>query len=95
MLLDGRPLSELSGVMQSYPQVLVNVKVKEKKDLSTISAVQAALTSIEKRLGGKGRVFIRYSGTEPLARVTVEGEKSDEIEAMGAELAAVVAGELG
>ncbi len=95
MLLDGKPLSELSGIMRSYPQVLVNVKVKEKKDLSTVSTVQAALKSVEKRLNGKGRVFIRYSGTEPLARVTVEGDNSDEIEAMAAELAAVVAGELG
>ena len=95
MVLKGRPLSELSGVMHSYPQVLVNVKVKEKKDISTVSLVQAALESVEKRLKGKGRVFIRYSGTEPLARVTVEGPEIGEVEVMAAELAAVVTEELG
>jgi phosphoglucosamine mutase len=95
MVSEGRPLSELSSVMQSYPQVLVNVKVKEKKELASVSSIRAALASVEKRLKGKGRVFIRYSGTEPLARVTVEGERSDEIEAMAAELAVVLASELG
>ncbi len=95
MVLSGRPLSELSAVMQSYPQVLVNVTVKEKKELSSVSAIQAALTSVEGRLKGNGRVFIRYSGTEPLARVTIEGPDSAEIEAMAAEIAAVVTKELG
>ena len=95
MVLAGRPLSELSSVMQSYPQVLVNVTVKEKKELSTVPVIQAALTSAQERLKGNGRVFIRYSGTEPLARVTIEGPDSAEIEAMAAEIAAVVTKELG
>ena len=95
MVLDGKKLSELSGVMRSYPQVLLNVKVREKKDLSSLPSVTNTLDAIKKKLKNRGRVFIRYSGTEPLARITVEGEKEDEINAMANDLAQVLKKEIG
>ncbi len=95
MVLEGKKLSELSGVMQSYPQVLLNVRVKEKRDLNSISSVTEALDAIKKKLRNKGRVFIRYSGTEPLARITIEGEKEDEINAMANDLAKILRNEIG
>lgn len=95
MVIEGRPLSELSQVMTAFPQVLLNVKVKKKKDLDSMPAVAKALKGVEDRLRDKGRAFIRYSGTEPLARITIEGEKKDEITAMASELAELLKKELG
>ena len=95
MVLSGKKLSELAGVMKSYPQVLLNVKVREKKDLNTIPSVDVALEAIKKRLNNRGRAFIRYSGTEPLARITIEGEKEDEINAMANDLAEILKKEIG
>ncbi len=95
MVREGKPLSELSGVLKTYPQVIKNVKVRERKDLSTMSAVSSALSGVEGRLKGRGRVFIRFSGTEMLARITIEGESLTEIEAMAGELADVLKKEIG
>lgn len=95
MVADGKKLSEYAGIIDTFPQILLNVDVKEKKDLTKIASVTAALSSIEKRLNKKGRVFIRYSGTEPLARITIEGEREDEIGVMAEELAAVLKKEIG
>ncbi|MCP4692345.1 MAG: phosphoglucosamine mutase [Desulfobacterales bacterium] len=67
-----RPLSELAGVMTVYPQILINVDVKEKPDLATIPEIMEAIRSVEAELGDKGRVLVRYSGTQPMCRVMVE-----------------------
>ncbi|MFQ5735321.1 MAG: phosphoglucosamine mutase [Thermodesulfobacteriota bacterium] len=95
MVQDGKRLSEYSGIMKTYPQILLNVKVREKKDLTKLPAVAKALKGIEEKLGKKGRVFIRYSGTEPLARVTIEGERKDEITVMANKLADLLGKEIG
>ncbi|GMR04537.1 MAG: phosphoglucosamine mutase [Thermodesulfobacteriota bacterium] len=95
MVREGKKLSELADALKTYPQVLVNVKVREKKPLDGIPKVAAALKSVEKRLKNRGRVFIRYSGTEPLARITIEGEKEKEIRDMAEELAVVLRSEIG
>ncbi len=95
MVREGKKLSELSKVLEVYPQVLLNVKVKEKKDLKTLPTVVKALKSIEDKLKNRGRVFIRYSGTEPLARITIEGRKKDEITAMAEDLASILRKEIG
>ncbi|MEK6531902.1 MAG: phosphoglucosamine mutase, partial [Deltaproteobacteria bacterium] len=95
MVKDNKPLSELSGVLKNYPQVIKNVKVREKKDISTMPKVSMALSGAEKRLKGRGRVFIRFSGTEMLARITIEGESLPEIEAMADELAEALKIEIG
>jgi len=86
MVREGKNLSELARVMSVYPQVLVNVRVREKRDITAIPEIANALKKAEERLKKKGRVFIRYSGTEPLARITVEGEDRSEIKGLAAEL---------
>ena len=75
----GKPLDELTRVMESLPQVLYNVEVKEKKDLSEIPEVSKKIKSIEKLLGQSGRTLIRYSGTEPLLRIMIEGEDEEKL----------------
>jgi phosphoglucosamine mutase len=94
MVRDKKKLSELAEILTTYPQVLVNVRVKDKPDLEGVADIQSVLKSVKERLGGKGRAFIRYSGTEPLARITIEGESESEIKAMGEELRTVVQEEL-
>ncbi len=87
MLREEKPLAELASFVQTYPQVLVNVKVKEKKDLKTVPRAHQAIQAAEKRLNGKGRLLVRYSGTEPLLRIMAEGEDRAEIEQVVQELA--------
>ena len=77
MLETGRPLSELSKIMKVYPQILKNVKIKEKVDIYTFPEIAAVIRDVETRLDGKGRVLVRYSGTQPLCRVMVEGPDRD------------------
>ncbi len=91
----GRPLSELLSGFRRYPQVLKNVTVARKPDLLSVPRVAAAARSVEDRLGADGRLVLRYSGTEPLARVMIEGPDQPTIEAMAAELAGVIATEIG
>ena len=74
-----RPLSELSRVMTRFPQVLVNVKVRERRDVTADHSVAGVIREIEGGLGDRGRVLVRASGTEPLIRVMVEGEHEDEV----------------
>jgi phosphoglucosamine mutase len=74
-----RPLDELAKVMEPFPQVLCNVKVKEKKDLFESSEIGERIKKIEKSLGHSGRILIRYSGTEPLLRIMVEGEDETKL----------------
>ncbi len=90
----GKKLSELASVMTSFPQVLVNVPVKNKKPLDDIDTVSGLLADVQEKLKGRGRAFIRYSGTENLARITVEGEDRAEIEGYGAQMEAALIKEL-
>jgi len=90
MVREDRRLSQLRTVMHRLPQVLLNVAVREKPSLSQIPTVQAATKAAEKRLAGRGRVLVRYSGTESLARVMVEGESEDEIKEMAAGIAEAI-----
>jgi phosphoglucosamine mutase len=73
-----QPLSELKQVMTVYPQVLINVDVQSKPDLATVPAVAEAIQAVETKLGSQGRVLVRYSGTQPLCRVMVEGPSETE-----------------
>jgi phosphoglucosamine mutase len=75
----GKPLSELRRVMQRTPQVLLNVKVSEKREIGALPSVQSAIRAAEETLSRRGRVVVRYSGTEFLARVMLEGENEDQI----------------
>jgi phosphoglucosamine mutase len=87
MLESERPLSELKQVMTRYPQVLVNLKVKEKKPLLELPSVNAIIEKVERVLGAEGRVLVRYSGTEAKARVMVEGPDEKTIQAYAEEIA--------
>jgi phosphoglucosamine mutase len=83
-----RPLSELAAVMERVPQVLVNVRVARKVPLGELPEVSAAVRRIETALGEEGRLLVRYSGTENLVRVMVEGPDEGRIRGFADELAA-------
>ncbi len=83
-------VSELFKNIELYPNVLKNVKISQKLPLSEVSAIQKAIKMAEEKMGDKGRILIRYSGTEPLARVMVEGEDKKLVNEMCGELAQTV-----
>ncbi len=91
----GKPLSELAACMKTYPQILVNVKVKERRDLESIPEVATRMSELDKKLAGKGRLLVRYSGTEPKVRVMIEGEDQKEIKALAEDLAGIIKEKLG
>ncbi|GAB6064421.1 phosphoglucosamine mutase [Deferrisoma palaeochoriense] len=91
----GKPLSELARVMEAVPQVLQNVRVREKRPVEDLPGVQRAIRAVEAELGKDGRVLVRYSGTEPKLRVMVEGDDEDRIRAMAAEICEAVRREIG
>jgi len=86
----GRPLSELSGLLTPFPQVLKNVRVSRKMPFEEVPAIEAARESAERELGGKGRVLLRYSGTEPVARIMVEGENAQSVSRLADDLLEVL-----
>ena len=73
-----KPLSELAKIMTVYPQVLMNVEVKERRELATVPKIAEAIRDVEAKLGKRGRVLVRYSGTQMLCRVMVEGPTQEE-----------------
>ena len=89
------PLSELRRVMRRFPQVLLNVPVAAKKPLDAVPALQAAIARTEGVLGERGRVLVRYSGTEALLRVMLEGEHEAQIRALAEEIAGTARTALG
>jgi len=91
----GRELADLASQLVTYPQVLLNVRVKDKKDLRGVPAVAAAMDRVERRLAGNGRLLVRYSGTEPLLRVMLEGKDQQEIQGWAAEIVNTVKEHLG
>jgi phosphoglucosamine mutase len=86
MAATGRELGDLADDLQTYPQVLLNVRVREKVDLEGIPAVAEVIRQVEQRLGDNGRLLVRYSGTEPLLRVMLEGQDLPQITAWGQEI---------
>ena len=90
MAQEGVPLSLLAAGFNRYPQAMVNVGVSQKRPLEELPALQDAIDEVEAKLDGKGRVLIRYSGTELKARVMVEGRVGAEVHQYAAELAAVL-----
>jgi phosphoglucosamine mutase len=95
MTASGKHLRELTEGFQTFPQILVNVKVKTKRPFAEVAAIQKAAEDIESALGSQGRLLLRYSGTEPLARVMIEGKSQNEIEKYAATLAGVIQQTLG
>ncbi len=83
----GRSLRDLASVLVTYPQVLVNVRVGRRVTVADVPALAATIDSVERRLGSEGRLLIRYSGTEPLLRIMLEGRDQQEIERWAQEIA--------
>jgi phosphoglucosamine mutase len=90
----GESLASLSGCMRKFPQVLVNVPVSRKPPIDTLPAVTARIRAFESELDGSGRILVRYSGTESLARVMIEGADDLRIRVMAEELASMIRIEL-
>ncbi|HYG79422.1 MAG TPA: phosphoglucosamine mutase, partial [Pyrinomonadaceae bacterium] len=95
MTESGAPLNDLTAGFTRYPQVLVNVRVRAKRPFDEVPSVASAARELEARLGETGRLLLRYSGTEPLARVMIEGERQEEIEREAESLAFVIKEALG
>jgi phosphoglucosamine mutase len=93
--LTGRTLASLASDLTTYPQVLLNVRVREKIELKDVPAVADAIARVESRVAGQGRLLVRYSGTEPLLRVMLEGRRQDEIRGWAQEIVDVVKEHLG
>jgi phosphoglucosamine mutase len=91
----GKPLSELAQVMVSLPQVLVNVRVAERREIEDIPDVRKAIEDARRKLGDTGRVLIRYSGTEPLLRIMLEGQDKYQITELAHQIAAEIDRHLG
>jgi phosphoglucosamine mutase len=82
----GRELADLASDLTAYPQVLLNLRVERKVDLQTVPGVASVMSAVESRLAGQGRLLVRYSGTEPLLRVMLEGRDEAEIRRWGQEI---------
>jgi phosphoglucosamine mutase len=95
MTESGRELADLASELVTYPQVLVNVRVRQKQDLGAVPPVAEAMARVEQRLAGEGRLLVRYSGTEPLLRVMIEGKDQQQIQTWAAEIANAVRQHLG
>ena len=90
-----KTLAEITAGFKQYPQILVNVRVREKVPFSDLPSVRTALAEVEELLSQKGRLLLRYSGTEKLARVMIEGENQTEIDEYAARIARAIDGEIG
>jgi phosphoglucosamine mutase len=95
MLNEGQPLSELCAIMTVFPQVLINVAVGTKPAIETVPQIMAEIRSAEAKLGEKGRVLVRYSGTQPLCRVMVEGPAEDETRQICEQIADIIKNNIG
>ncbi|MGA2592329.1 MAG: hypothetical protein ABSH32_20655 [Bryobacteraceae bacterium] len=91
----GAGLDELTAGLQIHPQRLLNVRVREKKALTELPAVARAMEDCQRAFGSSGRVLVRFSGTEPLARVMVEGPDLEQVNAHTERIAAAIQNEIG
>jgi phosphoglucosamine mutase len=90
-----RPLDELTEGFTRLPQVLVNVRVREKRPFEEVDEIVSCASDVRAQLGERGRLLLRYSGTEPLARVMIEGQRQEEVERLAATLADAIRRSLG
>ncbi len=95
MLKEGKPLSELAALMDVFPQKLINVDVRSKPDIESVPAIMDAIRQVERELGDEGRVLVRYSGTQQMCRVMLEGPSHELTEKYCRQIADVVRKELG
>jgi phosphoglucosamine mutase len=90
-----KSLAQATAGFQTYPQILLNERVRERRPFEDLPSVQAAVAEVEEQLADKGRLLLRYSGTEPLARVMIEGENQRQIESYAEKIAAAIRQEIG
>jgi phosphoglucosamine mutase len=95
MKATGKPLSELKRCLKKYPQAQRNLKVKEKRPLEELPAVMKLVGDAEKELSGKGRVLLRYSGTEPKIRLLIEGREPEQIDRQANQIAEAIQSAIG
>jgi phosphoglucosamine mutase len=95
MEASGRELAELAAELVTYPQTLVNVRVREKRPVDEVPEIAAAMRRVETALDRRGRLLVRYSGTEPLLRIMIEGEDQASVQAWAEEIAEAVRGTIG
>lgn len=95
MVREGKPLSEMASMMDIFPQKLINVDVKRKPEIETVPRLIGAIRQVERALGDEGRVLVRYSGTQNMCRVMVEGPSAEVTEKYCKEIADIVRSELG
>lgn len=95
MLKEGKPLSELSRLMDVFPQKLINIDVRSKPEITAIPGLMEIIEQVERALGEEGRVLVRYSGTQNMCRVMVEGPSLDATEKYCRQIADVVKSEIG
>jgi phosphoglucosamine mutase len=86
----GRDLAELADQLVTFPQTLLNVRVRDKKDVNDVPVIAESIARVERALDGRGRLLVRYSGTEPLLRIMIEGEDQATIQAWAEEIAEAV-----
>ena len=87
MVESGKPISELAKCMEVFPQSQLGLAVKSKPELGSLPGVMRAIKDVERKLGDKGRVLVRYSGTEPKVRVLVEGPDQKSIDGYANQIA--------
>lgn len=90
----GKKMSELNALIEDMPQVLINIRVKKRKELSEIAGYETLIEKIEKEIHGQGRLFVRFSGTEPVIRILVEGPEKRVIAGFAEEIAQFLEKEL-
>jgi len=90
MKKERKPLSELASIMTVFPQMLINIDVKRKPEIETVPEIMAAIKQVEEKLGDKGRVLVRYSGTQNMCRVMVEGTTKEETQTYCRQIADIV-----
>jgi len=93
--LSGRSLADLASDLTTYPQVLMNVRVRDKVPLRSVAPIADAMARVEASVAGHGRLLVRYSGTEPVLRVMLEGKDQEEIRRWGQEIVDAVKTHLG
>jgi phosphoglucosamine mutase len=91
----GKPLADLVGDLKVFPQTIRNVRVKSKIPFAEIPPVQSAITAADRELDGNGRVVVRYSGTEALARVMIEAESKEQMDRLAESIVSAIRSSLG
>jgi len=95
MKKEGKPLSELAKIMKVFPQTLINVTVQSRSEITTVPEIMAVIQEVERKLGDQGRVLVRYSGTQNMCRVMVEGPSQEKTGRYCRKIAEVVERKIG